>query len=228
MTQTRRDFLKRGIAFVSVGAAMPAVFVRAAYATDNNGSGSASTRKDRTLVIVQMAGGNDGLNTVVPYADSQYYNLRKNISLAATAVLPLNERIGLHPALTGFKSFWDKGRLAVVEGVGYPNPNLSHFRSMEIWHTAAPDAFKNTGWLGNYLDATHSESNSLWRAISVGRELPISMLASGSFVPAVESISAYALQTDRKYPKDQTNKLNAWAALYAQAAAEPGLGAFVG
>jgi uncharacterized protein (DUF1501 family) len=99
---------------------------------------------------------------------------------------------------------------------------------MEIWHTAAPDATKTTGWLGNYLDATHSESNSLWRAVSVGRELPVSMLASGSFVPAVESVAAYALQTDRKYPKDQANKINAWAALYAQAAAEPGLGAFVG
>jgi uncharacterized protein (DUF1501 family) len=175
-----------------------------------------------------MAGGNDGLNTVVPYADGAYYSLRQGIGVPRTAVLDLNGRIGLHPALKGFKSLWDKKQLAVIEGVGYPQPNLSHFRSMQIWHSAAPESVKYTGWLGAYLDATIAESSSQWRAVDVGASLPLSLSSSGSFVPAIDSVAAYALRTDAKYPKDHQNKLNAWAALYAEAAAQPGLAAFVG
>ena len=226
----RREMLSRGVAFVVAGAAMPAVFVRAVYAADNNGSAAASTNKNRTLVVLQMAGGNDGLNTVVPFADPQYYKFRgAGLSIAEAATLKLNSRIGLHPAMSGLKTIWDRGQLGIVEGVGYPNANLSHFRSMQIWHSAEPAKLKNTGWLGGYLDATYSESNTEWRAVNVGSgQLPVSLLASGSFVPSIDSIAGYQIRTDANNPKDHSNKMRAWAAMYAQAAAQPGLMAFLG
>lgn len=226
----RREMLSRGVAFVVAGAAMPAVFVRAVYAADNNGSAAATTGKNRTLVVLQMAGGNDGLNTVVPYADPQYYKFRANgLSIADTSVLKLNTRVGLHPSMTGMKAIWDRGQLGVVEGVGYPNANLSHFRSMQIWHSAEPAKLKSTGWLGEYLDATYSESNTEWRAVNVGsNQLPVSLLASGSFVPSIDSISGYQIRTDSSNSRDHSNKMRAWSAMYAQAAVQPGLMAFMG
>ena len=228
MAIDRREFLKRGIAFVAAGSVMPAVFVRAAYATDNNGSASASTNSNRTLVVLQMAGGNDGFNTVIPYTDPNYARLRPTLGIAASSVLDLDGKLGLHPSLAGLKTLYDRGRVAIVNGVGYPQANLSHFRSMQIWHTAEPVASRFTGWIGGYLDETANESNSLWRAVNVGSSLPISLLSNGSFVPAISSIASYQLTTDTKYPKDHANKLHAWAALYADAASEPGLAAFVG
>ena len=112
------------------------------------------TGKDATiLVVLQMAGGNDGLNTVVPYANDFYHQARPKLGLTAQQVLKLNGEIGLHGAMTGFKDLYDSGNLAVVQGVGYPNPNRSHFRSTEIWQTASDsDKIEKYGWLGRYFD----------------------------------------------------------------------------
>jgi uncharacterized protein (DUF1501 family) len=135
-----------------------------------------------TLVLVTLYGGNDGLNTVVPYADPAYAAGRP--SLAVTDPLHLDGALGLHPALTGLKQLWDAGHLAIVLGAGYPNPNRSHFRSMDIWQSAVPETEVGTGWLGRWLDA---QPHDPMRALSLGPTLPLLLQgarAAASAVPA--------------------------------------------
>ncbi len=219
---TRREFLRGsmgGIALVSVGSLMPTVFVRSVFSREAR---VVSAAQGRIIVILQVAGGNDGLNTVIPYSDGLYYDARTSLAIAPEDVLPLNDRIGLHPAMTGLNTQWDEGHLAVVEGVGYPNPNRSHFRSMEVWHTANPEGVSYEGWIGKYLDATGEENGSLWRAVNVGTSLAPSLAAGATYVPTVSSIDAYQLRSDPRYPADHENRMKAWTGLYAKAASEPG------
>jgi uncharacterized protein (DUF1501 family) len=136
---SRRTLLKSGLA-----AALPALFARAAWA---------GAKSERVLVLVQLDGGNDGLNTVVPYSDAAYFNARPGIRIPEKNVLRIDDRIGLHPNLTGLKAAFDDGALAVVQGVGYPNPNRSHFASTDIWHTASTELpARWSGWAGRALD----------------------------------------------------------------------------
>ena len=131
------------------------------------------TGKDGTiLVVLQMAGGNDGLNTVIPYADDAYHVARPRLRLAADQVLKIDNHIGLNPKLSGLKSFYDEGHLAIVQGVGYPNPNRSHFRSTEIWQTASDaDHTSNDGWLGRYFDNCCSGADPTV-GVAIGGETP--------------------------------------------------------
>ncbi|UHD15459.1 DUF1501 domain-containing protein [Thiocapsa bogorovii] len=106
----------------------------------------------RSLVLIELKGGNDGLNTLIPYTDPEYARLRPNLAIAPTRVLDLNDRVGLHPALRPLMSAWDAGELAWIQGVGYPRPNRSHFRSMDIWETgSASDEVLDQGWLARAL-----------------------------------------------------------------------------
>lgn len=110
--------------------------------------------KGKTLVVLQLSGGNDGLNTLVPTRNDIYYKQRPRLAIKQAEALALNSECGLHPSLIGLKSLWDEGQLAILNSVGYPNPDRSHFRSMDIWHSASPaDRYWQTGWLGRYLDA---------------------------------------------------------------------------
>jgi uncharacterized protein (DUF1501 family) len=140
--------------------------------TGSTGTGPASTHAAQatrgTLVLVTLYGGNDGLNTVVPYADPTYTAARP--SLAVTGAIHLDDALGLHPSLTGLKQVWDNGHLAIVLGVGYPDPNRSHFRSMDIWQSAVPETDVGTGWLGRWLDA---QAHDPMRALSLGPTLPL-------------------------------------------------------
>ncbi|MFV2083607.1 DUF1501 domain-containing protein [Micromonospora sp. LOL_021] len=122
-----------------------------------------------TLVIVTLYGGNDGLNTVIPYADSAYHSARPELAYAPEEVLHLDGALGLNPALGGLKRLWDDKRLAVVLGVGYPRPDRSHFRSMDIWQTASPDTPIRTGWVGRWLDGIQSSPEA---AVSFEPVLP--------------------------------------------------------
>src|SRR5437879_6001748 len=143
---SRRDFLK-GVSLVALAPTVPAFLARTARA--------ARPEPDaRALVVIQLDGGNDGINTVVPFADEGYAKCRKALRLAKEQLVKVNDTVGLHPALTGAGRLLESGRLAVVQGVGYPNPNRSHFESMAIWHTARFDPEERTGlgWLGRGLD----------------------------------------------------------------------------
>jgi uncharacterized protein (DUF1501 family) len=126
-------------------------------------------QKADVLVIVTLYGGNDGLNTVVPYSDSAYHAARPDLAYASGDVLQLDRSLGLNPAMTGLAGLFKTGRLAIVRGVGYPKPDRSHFRSMDIWQTASPDSPVNTGWIGRWLDATGDDP---LRALNIGTTQP--------------------------------------------------------
>src|SRR5215472_13939683 len=151
MQPSRRDFLRAGIGsstLLAWGLSVPTFLARTANALD-----ARSARGGRVLVVLQLDGGNDGLNTVVPYGDDNYRKHRPHLHVPKNQVQRIDDRMGLHPALTGLEQLLQKGRLAIVQSVGYPNPNRSHFESMAIWHAGRlhPDA-NRPGWLARALD----------------------------------------------------------------------------
>ncbi|MBN8677346.1 MAG: DUF1501 domain-containing protein [Chitinophagales bacterium] len=142
----RRDFLKSG-SLATAALWMPG-FLKS---LETPGAVPVNGRK---LVIIQLSGGNDGLNTIIPVRNDIYYKERPRLGIKREQALTLTDEAGIHPALSGLKSLWDDGSMAILNSVGYPNPDRSHFRSMDIWHSGSPaDAYWQTGWLGRYLDA---------------------------------------------------------------------------
>lgn len=165
---SRRNFLQKS-SIVSLAPVLPCVFSRTANAAK-------PVADDKVLVVIQLDGGNDGLNTVVPYADDAYGRARKKLRIPTKDVLKLNDQVGLHPAMRAAKELFDDGRLSVVQGVGYPNPDRSHFRSMKIWQTASfdDDQHDNNGWLGRTLDQKTFVGKK--KAIYIGQqETPVAL-----------------------------------------------------
>ena len=153
---------------------------------------------DRVLILVNLQGGNDGLNTVVPYGMQQYFRARPGIGVTPHDVLTFDEQIGLNPEMKSLKAMYDAGNVAVVQGVGYPKPDHSHFRSTEIWQTAAPDRYESTGWLGRYLDSASLPESNLFNALAVAQVLPAALISRKVDVPAIAAIQGYALTSDKK------------------------------
>src|ERR1700736_2926413 len=174
--QTRRKFLRTSMLGAAATWTLPVFLEKTFFALDALAADAATqavTGKDGTiLVVLQMAGGNDGLNMVVPYADDAYHVARPRLRLSADQVLKIDNHIGLNSKLTGLKSLYDEGHLAIVQGVGYPNPNRSHFRSTEIWQTAS-DADRNLsdGWLGRYFDNCCAGADPTV-GVAIGEETP--------------------------------------------------------
>jgi uncharacterized protein (DUF1501 family) len=152
---------------------------------------------DRVLIVVNFQGGNDGLNTVVPFGQPAYYKYRPSLAVPQNDVLRINDTIGLNPQLKALKDMYDKGQVAVVQGVGYPKPDFSHFRSTEIWQTAAPDAYLSTGWLGRYLDGASLPAANLFNAVAVADVLPEVLVADRVDVAAIAQLNGYGLTSDR-------------------------------
>ena len=151
----------------------------------------------RVLVLVNLQGGNDGLNCIVPHGDAQYYSLRPSIGIPARDVLQINERVGFNPQMKSLKSMYDKGMVAVIQGVGYPDPDHSHFRSTEIWQTAVPNKYEHTGWLGRYLDDSGLPAGNLFNGIAISQVLPEALIARKTDVPSIPQINGYGLLSDR-------------------------------
>ncbi len=154
---TRRDFLRTTLLGGALTWTVPSFVAQTFSALHAQADGALTqvvTGKDGPiLVLIQLAGGNDGLNAVVPYTNDFYYKARPTIAIPANQVLTLNDTLGLNPAMAGFKGLFDAGHLSIVNGVGYPNPNRSHFRATEIWQTASDeDKYLTDGWLGRYFD----------------------------------------------------------------------------
>jgi len=194
MRTTRRDFLRTTLgtsAVLSIGATAPSFLLRAAFA---QGEPSADT----VLVVVQLSGGNDGLNTVVPFEDDIYRKSRPKLAIPADRVLKLDDHLGLHPEMTGFRDLFKDGRLAIVQGVGYPEPNRSHFESMDIWHTCRRKADRrNDGWLGRYLDAAARNAGGDAPALHLGEEQqPAALAAQNVRVPSIRSVDRFRLEED--------------------------------
>jgi uncharacterized protein (DUF1501 family) len=192
---SRRQFIAQGLTLASATLTIPAFLQRSAFALPLPQDGMSSipgVDEDRVLVVIQLSGGNDGLNTVIPFGEDGYYKARPGIGIRANQALTLDQRagIGLHPRMDGLKSLYDDGLCAIVQGVGYPNPNRSHFKSMDIWHTADTSA-TGDGWLGRYFDsqccgfgagesgkppeAPASDAPTGPPAIAIGRTAPLAM-----------------------------------------------------
>ena len=167
MSTNRRNFIKQS-ALLSAGTLMVPGFLKASIP-------GATDKKQQKLVVIQLSGGNDGLNTIIPYRNDIYYQLRPQLAIPKNEVLKGTDDLGFHPSLTGLKSLYDNGEVTIINSVGYPNPDRSHFRSMDIWHTASgAGEYRSYGWLGKYLDSACTSCNA-HRAIEVDDALSLAM-----------------------------------------------------
>ncbi|RMH08778.1 MAG: hypothetical protein D6697_05340, partial [Armatimonadetes bacterium] len=192
---SRRQFLKAGLTLVAVGLAAPPWLAQIAHADVQRLRQGKRLPNDHILVVLQLTGGNDGLNTVIPYRDALYYQARPTLAIPESQVVPLDERLGLHPALAPLKPLYDQRVLAILQNVGYPNPNRSHFRSMEIWQTADPDGHSRYGWLGRYLDTLTDSAANPVMAISFTQELPVALHGKKAQVPCFASLTDLQVMT---------------------------------
>jgi len=154
---SRRDFLVRGMYGLGVGGMLPMILSRTSAALSAQALQGTSVERhpNRILVVIELSGGNDGLNTVVPFGDAAYYRARPKLGITEREVIKVADGYGFHPSMVGFERLYKDGRLAVVHGCGYDHPSLSHFSSMGFWHTGVPNGGEPLGWLGRLADATY-------------------------------------------------------------------------
>jgi uncharacterized protein (DUF1501 family) len=188
MKVTRRQFVKGGVSAFTIGFAAPQFLTELAFAQQAVPS--------RNLVVLYLSGGNDALSTLIPYRDDAYYSRRPTLAIPAGSVIQIGQdtsgrELGLHPALTGLKSVFDQGRLAIIQRTGYPNSSRSHFQGFDIWGTANPDNSQGPGWLGRYLDTLPSPVDPLV-AWNTTRETPRALMARTVGVPAITNPTTYA------------------------------------
>ncbi len=219
---TRRDFLTTS-ALLGFGATVPAFLGRTALAAPNADKPGA---KDTVLVVVQLTGGNDGLNTVVPFTNADYYKLRPNIAIAKDQVKKLTDDVGFHPAMGGMaKLYTDDSAVCVVQGVGYPNPSQSHFRSMDVWHAGSTAETLTDGWLGQALKKQPVPGFHL----AGGNEsAPLALTGAPVRVPSITSLDDFKLKTAAVTAADAAAQKNAiTSAPVAHAPGSPNLLDFV-
>jgi len=173
-----------------------------------------STTKQPTLVVLQLTGGNDMLNTIVPYGDPLYYDNRKTVRIAEEDVLHIDNRVGFNPAMRAIKPFWDDGKMAIIAGVGYPNPNYSHFRSMDIWYTCEPETMASDGWLGKMVKEIDPKAENVLTAVNFGRGLPRALSLSGVPVASVAQLDSYGLLTSLSSVSQRQSALEVFSCLY--------------
>jgi uncharacterized protein (DUF1501 family) len=202
----RTSFLTRSLGAAALGGSLPVAFMRAAYAQSIPATGAA-TDPGYVLVVIQMSGGNDGLNTVIPYTDDTYHRARPTIAVDPKTVLRINDRIAWNPALAGLNELYQQGHVALLQGVGYPDPNLSHFEATQIWETASPVRPQQYGWLGRYLDRRYPQGSkppSPFETVALGDTLPAALVASHVDVPAIGALGAFSYNTGRDLASKQS------------------------
>jgi uncharacterized protein (DUF1501 family) len=223
MNVSRREMLRvglGGLSVVSLSGTIPAFMSKFAYADVPS---TQPVSNDNILVVVQLSGGNDGLNCVVPYGVDDYYKARPVIGIK-DRLQKLNETLALNPGMVAFKKLFDDGKLAVINGCGYPEPNRSHFRSMEIWQTASPDGHVGSGWLGHYLDHCCRGTNNLLEAVNIGSQLPTALVADSAPVPSISSLEDFQVHVDNGVPApDQKTEQQILATLNDLRNASPAL-----
>jgi len=174
-----------------------------------------STKKDPVLVVLQLSGGNDALNTVVPHGDPRYYDNRPNVRVPEDQVLKIDDNVGLNPNMGPMKKIYDEGKMAVIQGVGYPNPNRSHFRSMDIWHTCEPDTQGTEGWLGRAIKEIDPNKENVLTAVNFGRGLPRALAAPGVPVASVGNLATYGVLTGIEGEDQRADALDVFSRIYS-------------
>jgi uncharacterized protein (DUF1501 family) len=193
-TLKRGRFLLGALSGLTVVANMDHIFARALADTPLPGLPGAD---ERMLLLINLQGGNDGLNCIVPHGNPLYYQMRPTLAVAQGDVLAIDQNVGFNPQMRALKAMYDKGDVAVVQSVGYPDPDHSHFRSTEIWQTAAPDRYEHTGWLGRYLDDAKLPKENLFNGVAVAQVLPEVLVSNQVDVPSIASLNGYGLVSDR-------------------------------
>ena len=173
-----------------------------------------STKKDNVLAVLSLSGGNDGLNTVIPYNSGLYRDYRPTLSMGENQVIPLNDELGLHPAMGPLKRFWDAGKLAIFVGIGYPSPSYSHFRSMDIWHTCEPDKVGVEGWLGQVIKNIDPQAENVLTGVNFGRGLPRALAKEGVPVASVGNLETYGLLTGIEGEDQRSQALDVFGRMY--------------
>lgn len=199
---------------------MPSVFEKALTALAEQPLHGAIAGDGRILVIVQMAGGNDGLNTIIPITDSRYFDSRPRIAIPPSQAIKVNSSTGLHPKLAGMKALWDQGILAVVEGVGYPSPNFSHFVSMRIWQKADPTERRPQGWLGRYLEKAKRIQEAPFLGLAIGRTLPAALETPAVAVPSLQNLGVYRFLGNPQAASSASPRMKYLTSLYEASAAD--------
>ena len=176
-----------------------------------------STHRDPILVVLQLTGGNDYLNTIVPFNNPIYYDNRPSLGIPVEDVLPINGDFGFNPAMNPIWDLYNQGKVAVINGIGYPNPNRSHFRSMDIWHTCEPEQVGTEGWLGRVIRDLDPNGENVLTGVNFGRGLPRSMALPGIPVASVSELDTYGVLTGIKTQPRRDQALDAFAEMYAPA-----------
>jgi uncharacterized protein (DUF1501 family) len=176
-----------------------------------------STKKDPILVVIQLTGANDYMNTIVPYNDPLYYDNRPTVGIPQDQVLPIDNNFGFNPVMEPVKGLYDQGKMAILNGIGYPNPNRSHFRSMDIWHTAEPEKVAMEGWLGKVVRDLDPQGENVLTAVNYGRGLPRALVLTGVPVASVGALENYGVLTGITDQQRRSDALDVFARMYAPA-----------
>ena len=174
-------------------------------------------QKDPVLVVLQLTGGNDYFNTVIPYTDGNYYDSRPRLQIPEDRVIKIDGELGMHPAMGPMKDIYESGDMAVIHGVGYENSPRSHFRSMDIWHTCEPDKVGTEGWLGRALREIDPEGENPVTGVNIGQALPRALVAPGVSVASVADVSTYGLLTGVQEKQQRAKMLEAFSNMYGPA-----------
>ncbi|TXK85604.1 DUF1501 domain-containing protein [Paenibacillus sp. N3.4] len=206
MKLSRRDFLVKGTAlFATLGLGGGLLFSPEGKSIFANGI--EEDVEEPVLVVVQLSGGNDGINTLIPYGQGIYYDARPTLAYQQKDVLSLDNQVGLHPSLAGLAGLYKLGKLAVVQGVGYPEPDHSHFRSMEIWQTAEPEKISRSGWIARYAESSLQKSSNPLKAVQIGGSGSKAFASEKLSFPVIQSLETYQL-FDPKTAMLDKNRLN--------------------
>ncbi len=177
-----------------------------------NGNG-----QEPVLVVIQLTGGVDFMNTLVPYTNGAYHDARPAVGIKPDEVLPINDTLGFHPSAARLKDLYDDGKVAVVQGIGYENSSRSHFRGMDIWHTCEPDKISTQGWVAKVIRELDPDSENPLTCVSFGRGLPRALAAPGVTATSVGDLDNYGLMTDAEIEQERAEDLELFKRMYTPA-----------
>ena len=175
----------------------------------------AASKKEPVLVVLQMSGAYDALNTLIPYSDPLYVDYRPMLKVEPDQALAIDDKVGFNPAMGPIKELYDEGKVAVLQGIGYPNPIRSHFRSMDIWHTAEPSKMATDGWLGRAIRELDPNKENVLTGVNFGRGLPRAMAAPGVSVASVGNLETYGVLTGIQGEDQRVEALDIFARMYS-------------
>ncbi len=182
-----------------------------------NGNGTNGKHKDPVLVVIQLSGGNDFMNTVVPFTDGIYYDVRPLVGIPEDKVLPFTDNLAFHPCAAALKELWDEGKVAIIQGIGYENSSRSHFRAMDIWHTCEPDTIATEGWLAKVIREFDPNSENPVTAVSFGRGLPRALAAPNVTATSIGDLDNYGLMSGIEMAEERDENLEIFKRMYTPA-----------